>query len=80
MKWCWVPQVRNIVDNEDGALVDPAGYPLPPCIVMERGESLDLYSQRNAPDRATAFVVRTLRQSKKIQKFKFKTFSNLVEI
>lgn len=50
--------MRNIVDNEDGALVDPAGYPLPPCIVMERGESLDLYSQRNAPDRATAFVVR----------------------
>ena len=39
-------------------MVDPAGHPLPPCIVMERGESLDLWSDRNAPDRAQAFTVR----------------------
>ena len=54
-------QVRNVVDNEDGELVDPGGHPLPPCIVMERGESLDLWSDRNAPDRAQAFTVRLRR-------------------
>lgn len=51
-------QVRSIVDNENGEVVDPDGHPLPPCIVMERGESLDLWSRRNAPDRAQAFTVR----------------------
>ena len=51
-------QVRNVVGNENEELVDPGGHPLPPCIVMERGESLDLWSDRNAPDRAQAFTVR----------------------
>lgn len=51
-------QVRTILDNDDRQLVDPAGHALPPCIVMERGEALDLWSERNAPDRAQAFTVR----------------------
>jgi hypothetical protein len=51
-------QPRNVIDNADGSLVDPAGYPLPPCIVMERGESLDLWSQRAKPDRSQAYSVR----------------------
>jgi hypothetical protein len=50
-------QVRSIVDNDDRQLIDPAGFALPPCIVMERGETLDLWSARNAPDRAQAFTV-----------------------
>ena len=50
--------MRNVVGIEDGEVVDPSGHPLPPCIVMERGESLDLWSDRNAPDRAQAFTVR----------------------
>ena len=54
------PQVRNMVGNEDEELVDPGGHPLPPCIVMEKGEALDLWSGRNAPDRAQAFTVRLL--------------------
>ena len=54
---CLYTQVRSILDNDDRQLVDPAGHALPPCIVMERGESLDLWSERNAPDRAQAFTV-----------------------
>jgi hypothetical protein len=38
--------------------VDPSGQPLPPCVVMERGESLDIWSARAEPDRAQAFTVR----------------------
>ena len=50
-------QVRNVVSNEDQAIVDPAGHALPPCIVMERGESLDIWSARNAPDHSQCFSV-----------------------
>lgn len=42
-----VVQVHAIVDNEDGKLTDTSGNPLPPCIVMEKGESLDLWMMRN---------------------------------
>jgi hypothetical protein len=49
-----------VVDNENNEVVDPSGNALPPCIVMEKGESLDLWSERNAPDRAQAFTVRSL--------------------
>jgi serine/threonine protein kinase len=47
------------VDNSEGHHVDPAGHALPPCIVMERGEALDVWSARNAPDRAQVFTVRS---------------------
>ena len=50
-------QVRSIVEEE--RFVDPAGHALPPCIVMEKGESLDIWSERSGPDRAQAFTVRT---------------------
>jgi hypothetical protein len=36
----FLPSVEAYVDNLDGTLSDSAGNPLPPCIVMERGESL----------------------------------------
>ena len=51
-------QVRDIVSNDDGEVVDDKGNPLPPCIVMERGESLDIWSARARPDRWQAFTVR----------------------
>jgi hypothetical protein len=51
--------VRNIESNSDKKLVDAHGHPLPPCIVMERGEPLDLWAARAQPDRPQAFVVRT---------------------
>ena len=34
------------------------GHPLPPCIVMERGESLDKWQARAKPDRMQACSVR----------------------
>ena len=51
-------QVRNVEDNADKSIKDPMGHPLPPCIVMERGESLDIWAERAKPDRAVAFAVR----------------------
>ena len=36
--------------NADNGLVDPSGCPLPPFIVMERGDSLDIWSERAKPD------------------------------
>lgn len=45
----FLPHLRNIagVEGHDPAIVDPDGTPLPPCIVMEKGESLDVWMQRN---------------------------------
>ena len=45
--------------NTDGHFVDPSGHPMPPCIVTERGESLDIWAERARPDRPSAFLVRT---------------------
>eukprot|EP00892_Ulva_mutabilis_P000483 jgi/Ulvmu1/10435/UM062_0032.1 len=36
----FMPAVERYVDNDDGAMRDAAGNPMPPCIIMERGESL----------------------------------------
>lgn len=52
-------QPIDVVDNLDGEFADPSGDALPPCIVMERGESLDLWLQRAQPDWSQAFTVRT---------------------
>lgn len=42
-----LPVVRDIIDNLDGRFTDSVGDPLPPCIVMEKGESLNFWSRRN---------------------------------
>ena len=55
---CAALQVRDIVSNDNCEVVDAKGNPLPPCIVMERGESLDIWSARARPDRWQAFTVR----------------------
>jgi hypothetical protein len=52
-------QVRAIVSNSDKKHVDAHGHPLPPCIVMERGEPLDIWARRARPDRPMAFTVRS---------------------
>ena len=58
----FVPKVRlqGIVSNVDGAFVDGNGRAMPPCIVMEKGASLDVWVQRNkrVMDQFTAMQVR----------------------
>jgi hypothetical protein len=51
--------VREICDNFDGRFTDATGKALPPCIVMEKGEALSIYSRRNKGglDRMTALQV-----------------------
>ena len=54
----FLPKVHCVEENLDGALKDVHGHALPPCIVMERGESLDIWAARAKPDRSQAFTVR----------------------
>jgi hypothetical protein len=58
----FLPEVRDIVSNEDGRFVDAFGAPMPPCISMEKGESLDMWSSRNGHgiDMITGLQVRLL--------------------
>ena len=53
-----LPRLESCIENCDGALVDPSGHRLPPCIIMERGESLDEWSNRRRPDMWAAMPVR----------------------
>ena len=50
----FLPQVEAVCDDA----VDPRGRPLPPCIVMEKGESLQDWSNRAEPDLFTSLAVR----------------------
>jgi hypothetical protein len=56
----FLPKARDIVPNDDGKFIDACGNPMPPCIVMEKGESLDRWVQRNrrAMDPFTCMQVR----------------------
>lgn len=42
-----LPRVREICDNVDGRVTDAVGEALPPCIIMEKGEALNIWSRRN---------------------------------
>jgi hypothetical protein len=53
-----VLQVEALRDGVTGDLVDPKGRALPPCIVMERGESLQEWANRAEPDLFTSLAVR----------------------
>ena len=53
-----LPKVEGMYDNKDAMLLDPSGNKLPPCIIMERGESLDEWSRRRKPDMWAAMPVR----------------------
>jgi hypothetical protein len=55
-----LPRLQGLHDNNDGTFVDPHGNPLPPCIIMERGESLDEWSCCRLPDMWAAMPVCSL--------------------
>ena len=54
----FLPQVEAVCDGSAGGLEDPRGRLLPPCIVMEKGESLHDWSDRAEPDLFTSLAVR----------------------
>jgi hypothetical protein len=41
-----MPKVIQFQPNEDGSICDPFGTPMPPYIVLERGESLREFSRK----------------------------------
>ena len=43
----FLPQLRTIVEpsNPTGLILDKYGNALPPCIVMEKGEALDIWAK-----------------------------------
>jgi hypothetical protein len=49
--------VETLRDGVTGELVDPQGRALPPCIVMERGESLQEWANRAEPDLLASLAV-----------------------
>ena len=57
----FLPQVEAVCGGAAGGLEDPRGRPLPPCIVMEKGESLHDWSDRAEPDLFMAVAVRARR-------------------
>eukprot|EP00892_Ulva_mutabilis_P004417 jgi/Ulvmu1/2347/UM013_0195.1 len=52
-----LPRLEGLCDNLDGAVQDAQGNPLPPFVIMERGESLDEWSRRRKPDMWAAMPV-----------------------
>jgi hypothetical protein len=52
-----MPAVTQIEANADNRIRSPSGWPLPPCIVIERGESLDKWAERIKPDFTTILQV-----------------------
>eukprot|EP00892_Ulva_mutabilis_P012634 jgi/Ulvmu1/9743/UM055_0083.1 len=44
-----MPAVIDVVPNADGRYATPAGFVFPPCIVVEKGESLDEWATRIEP-------------------------------
>ena len=46
----FMPTVIQFVDNQDGKFCDPTGGPMPPCLVMEKGESLTERTMRRKND------------------------------
>ena len=53
----FLPQIEEICDGSEGLLHDPRGRVVPPCIVMEKGESLYDWSERATPDLFTSVAV-----------------------
>lgn len=55
-----MPAVQLIEANSDGSIRSSSGWPFPPCIVIERGESLDKWAERIRPDFPTILQVRPI--------------------
>ena len=53
-----VMQVTASCPEGSTSIRDPWGRALPACMVMERGEALDLWMERAQPDKYMAFSVR----------------------
>lgn len=53
----FMPSVSKYVDNLNSSVCDPFGNPLPPFIVMEKGESLSDRAHRMPVDLFTAAQV-----------------------
>lgn len=54
-----MPAITHIEPNTDGSARSITGWPMPPCIVIERGESLDKWALRIKPDFTTILQVLT---------------------
>lgn len=54
----FMPALLALHDNPAGALQGAAGAPLPPCIVMDKGEPLDVLCHMHSPSRSATFLVR----------------------
>jgi hypothetical protein len=52
-----LPEVHQISPNEDGAIRSQSGYIFPPFIMVEKGESLNEWASRVAPDFATTLFL-----------------------
>lgn len=57
----FLPRLRALLDNTDGRFRDPHGHKMPPSIIMEKGESLDMWCRRVEPDRLLQCAVRCSR-------------------
>jgi hypothetical protein len=53
-----LPNAETLCMNEEGEETDAHGVPLPPFLIMEKGEALDEWSQRAKPDQFMAVAVR----------------------
>ncbi|NJR43227.1 MAG: phosphotransferase [Akkermansiaceae bacterium] len=67
----FLPQLHTIVDGADGNVVkDAFGRPLPPCIVMEKGEALDVWIEKSGSlDMFTGLQVLSLTKQGKSEPF-----------
>jgi hypothetical protein len=52
-----LPKCLALCGNEDGKETDAHGIPLPPLLIMERGEALDEWNRRAKPDNFQAVAV-----------------------
>lgn len=61
----FLPKVEAVLDGTQDEVMDSNGNgsAMPPCIVMERGESLHEWAERTEPDLCKVFTVRTSRHS-----------------
>lgn len=53
----FLPRLRALLDNADGTFRDPHGHKMPPCIMMEKGESLAAWCRREEPNRLQIYEV-----------------------
>lgn len=53
-----VPRVAMVHDNSDNSFRDPTGVPMPPLVVLERGEPFDEWAKRTQPSIRTVATVR----------------------